>query len=282
MPSAEAAPTPPAASPAEPAEAGQPAEGGQAAEGARPSVRAAAQYATAANLSARIAIHAYGTNPQPWFSWLAERVAVAGDVLEVGAGTGELWRHLDASAARLTLTDFSAAMCERLRAVPGARVERCDATALPFADAAFDVVIANHMLYHVDDPAVALAEFARVLRPGGRLYAATNGADHMTDLNAVAAAIGRPDVAVSARQTFTAAGGPPLVARFFGDVAVGRYPCDLAVPSPGPVVSYLDSLAAVPLTPAQRDAARACVDSVIGADGVFRIRKHTVLITGSR
>jgi hypothetical protein len=44
---------------------------------------------------------------------------------------------------------------------------RIDATSIPFADASFDVLIAHHILEHIDDDARALAEFARVLRPGG-------------------------------------------------------------------------------------------------------------------
>jgi ubiquinone/menaquinone biosynthesis C-methylase UbiE len=43
-----------------------------------------------------------------------------------------------------------------------------DATELPFPDGSFDVVTCSHMLYHVPDPDGALAEFVRVLRPGGR------------------------------------------------------------------------------------------------------------------
>ncbi|MDX5456788.1 hypothetical protein ACGFI5_05455 [Micromonospora tulbaghiae] len=51
------------------------------------------QYAaTTGNLTARIALHSYGTNPQSWYAWLGERLPLSGDVLEVGAGTGELWR----------------------------------------------------------------------------------------------------------------------------------------------------------------------------------------------
>src|SRR6185312_11938075 len=50
---------------------------------------------------------------------------------------------------------------DRLRFAEG------DATALPFADASFDVVCAYQMLEHVPDPGAALGEFARVLRPGG-------------------------------------------------------------------------------------------------------------------
>jgi hypothetical protein len=42
-----------------------------------------------------------------------------------------------------------------------------DATALPYADACFDLILANHVLEHIDDDARALAELWRVLRPGG-------------------------------------------------------------------------------------------------------------------
>ncbi len=42
-----------------------------------------------------------------------------------------------------------------------------DATAIPFPDASFDVLIAHHLLEHIPDDAKALSEFARVLRPGG-------------------------------------------------------------------------------------------------------------------
>ena len=54
-----------------------------------------------------------------------------------------------------------------------------DAQELPFPDDAFDVVVANHMLYHVPEPARAAAEIGRVLRPDGLLLAATNGPDHL-------------------------------------------------------------------------------------------------------
>lgn len=251
-----------------------------------PSAHAISQYATTTgNLAARIAIHAYGTNPQDWFSWLDGRLPLAGDVLEVGAGTGKLWTRVDhgARGLRLTLTDFSPAMCDQLRTVTGARVQQCDATELPFGDAGFDTVIANHMLYHLDDPAAALREFARVLRPGGRLAVAVNGGDHLAELDALGPLIGRPELTLHATQNdFTAETGPAYVARFFTDVAVERYPCDLDVPTADPVLAYLASMASAPLTAEQLSAARDHVQARIDADGRFHVRKHTVLITASR
>jgi hypothetical protein len=64
-------------------------------------------------------------------------------------------------------------------------------------------------------------------------------------------------------------------------VSVERYPGDLAVPSVEPVLAYLDSWTP-PLSPDERAAAASHVRARIDAEGVFRVRKHTVLITGRR
>ena len=63
-----------------------------------------------------------------------------------------------------------------LHAARGVDARLGDVQELPFADGAFDAAVAAWMLYHVPDVERGLAELARVLRPGGRLVAVTNGA----------------------------------------------------------------------------------------------------------
>jgi SAM-dependent methyltransferase len=250
-----------------------------------PSSHATSQYAaTTANLTARISLHQnHSTNPQDWFAWLGQRLPLDGAICEVGAGTGLLWHRVGHTGRDLTLVDFSAAMCDTLRALPGARVHQADACHLPFPDASFDSLIANHMLYHVDDPAAAVREFARVLRPDGRIAVALNGRDHLRELDEIGPAIGRPDVGLSAGQNDVfAETGPGYLSACFTDVTTERFPGSLDIPDAEPVLAYLDSMADEPLTPPQREAARTLVQARIDAEGGFRVRKHTVLITARR
>ena len=103
----------------------------------------------------------------------------AGDVLELGVGTGIVAAALrrEAPALRLAGVDVSAGMLAHARErLPGALV-RGSAQRLPFADACFDGVVAVHVLHLVPDQAVTLAEAARVLRPGGRVVAVHAEAD---------------------------------------------------------------------------------------------------------
>jgi SAM-dependent methyltransferase len=97
-------------------------------------------------------------------------LATGRDVLEVGCGTGLILERLARAARRAEGIDLSPGMLEKARA-RGLTVREASATALPYADAEFDLVVSFKVLAHVPDLALALREMARVCRPGGRVLA---------------------------------------------------------------------------------------------------------------
>ncbi len=96
-----------------------------------------------------------------------------GDVLDIASGDGVLAELLSPHAERYVCIDSSQrvvnAASERLRRFENVEVIEGDMHALPFPDASFDLVVLMHALTYAEKPAKAVAEAARVLRPGGRL-----------------------------------------------------------------------------------------------------------------
>jgi ubiquinone/menaquinone biosynthesis C-methylase UbiE len=98
---------------------------------------------------------------------------LGGDVLEIGAGNGSVARQvlsLDPELAWVAMDidpHMTRAATARLAALPNATARTADATAMPFADHSFDSVVSCLMLHHIIEWERAVAEVARVLRPGG-------------------------------------------------------------------------------------------------------------------
>lgn len=95
------------------------------------------------------------------------------DVLEIGAGSGSaaqqaLRRNPELSWIAIDIDpQMTRAAAARLRVFPTASVKTADATVMPFPDESFDSVVSCLMLHHIVDWERAVAEVARVLRPGG-------------------------------------------------------------------------------------------------------------------
>jgi SAM-dependent methyltransferase len=228
-------------------------------------VREPEPYAAPARLQARIALHGFGpADAEDLHRWLW-RVAVRPDglpaearVLEVGVGSARMWRavaDLVPAGWRLTLTDRSSGMVDEASAVlaglgRAAEVRVADATALLFPDGAFDLAFANHMLYHVPEPAQAVAELRRVLRPGGRLVATTNGDGHLAEVVALLGELAAawPDLRVDTpeRLSFRLENGAAVLGRAFADVARHDHPGELRVDDADALARYLASMTYAP------------------------------------
>jgi SAM-dependent methyltransferase len=153
-------------------------------------------------------------------------------VLDVGCGEGQLARHLPGD--QWVGLDSSAEMLARAPEPKGMG----EATALPFADAAFGSLTLLYVLYHLPLPQVALAEAHRVLRPGGLVVVA---APSRHDSPELAHALPR------ARLTFDAELAPRMLAGLFVEVEVERWDAPLLeLPTRDAVRDYLVGKGVVP------------------------------------
>ena len=91
------------------------------------------------------------------------------EVLDAGAGQGTMSARLERLGYEVTGTDVSGTVVEVLRARLSGSVVEASITDLPFDDESFDGAVLGEVLEHVEDDRGALAELARVLRPGGVL-----------------------------------------------------------------------------------------------------------------
>jgi SAM-dependent methyltransferase len=115
-------------------------------------------------------------------SWLVDRLRIGPGraVVDLAAGTGKLTRLLTATGAELTAVEPVDAMRDQLvRACPGVRDITGTAEEIPLPDGSVDAVTVAQA-FHWFDPSAALAEIARVLRPGGVLGIAFNERDTRT------------------------------------------------------------------------------------------------------
>jgi len=219
------------------------------------------QYRDASNLNARVILHQrFSENPQGWFPWVfdtLEKLPAQARVLELGCGQGNLWSACPEripAGWSITLSDFSTGMLQaawRNLVVIGRgfKFEQFDTQAIPYADETFEIVIANHMLYHVPDRPRALAEIRRVLKPGGLLVAATNGKNHLKEMTAWFKRLGfEKDFSAS----FTLKNGLHQIKPFFSRVETRRYLDNLHIREVQPLLDYLRS--SIPIQEVPPDA----------------------------
>jgi len=210
------------------------------------------QYKDDNNLAVRIKLHAkHSTNKQGLIPWLFEKYEFSEGhrVLELGCGNGEQWQnriHQLPLDCILVLSDFSEGMVknvwERYSNHKNLLVQNIDIQKIPFPENSFDVVIANHMLYHIPDLQKAISEVKRVLKSGGKFYAATNGNGGMRPyLHNAFKQINPESNFFTKNFSFNMQNGSEILSDYFGDVQVFDFEDSLSITETQDLIDWLKS-----------------------------------------
>ena len=163
------------------------------------------QYQSSTNLNKRINIHSYSTSTQNWFDWVYERLQIQSGqkILEIGCGNAILWAHNAYKIpenVEITITDRSEGMLleaqKKLEPYQSVFDEQniqinyqiADANKLLLPTKSYDLIIANHMLYHVTNIKSCLETVSKALKANGTFCCSTIGKEHMKELHEIVAA----------------------------------------------------------------------------------------------
>lgn len=249
------------------------------------------QYKDSSNLDARIRLHIeFSVNKYGWFRWVFDQYEIPpkARILELGCGPGDLWLdNMDRIPAdwAVSLSDFSPGMLEKAQENLAHQAhpftfEIIDAQSIPYEADHFDVVLANHFLYHVPKRPKAITEIRRVLKPEGFIYATTIGMNHMKELPDLIERFDpeKGDFLRNDEIPFTLDDGADQLQAFFSEVQMRRYQDELRVTEADVLVDYAYSGMRLKLGQNQRDEFLRYIKQEMAAnDGVITIKKDSGL-----
>lgn len=208
------------------------------------------QYRNAKNLNDRISLHEkYSTNKQGWFNWLFNQIdfSKVNRLLELGCGNGKLWQEnrIDLRNREIFLSDISEGMVEEVRNKLGSDFNCivADAEKIPFKDEYFDSIIANHVLFYLNDLNLGLKEISRVLKPNGILYCSTYGKNHMKEITEIVQKFDSR-INLSNHSLFDIFGlenGESILKEYFFNVQRKDYQDSLEITESKPLIDYIMS-----------------------------------------
>lgn len=214
-------------------------------------------YATEDLLSIRIKTHELYSQPkQDFTAWILDLIPWMGNetVLDVGCGAGLYISPIEerlTSGGMIVSADLSLGMLfdvAQKEFASDTNLLNSNILQLPFPNDSCDVILANHMLYHVPDIPAAIAEIKRVLRPDGYLIAATNAKDSMMtmvkEIETAYEALGEPIQIppTPPRINFSLENGGKNIEPEFLDIQIHRFESFLVFPEAAPVVAYINSM----------------------------------------
>ena len=211
-----------------------------------------AQYRNSTNISARIRLHRlFSSNKQGWFPWIYEQCQITEGmkILELGCGNGRLWIENKAKLpadCEIILSDISEGMIRDVRREQSLQDDRFsfaafDCHAIPYEDASFDLVIANHVLFYCKDVDRVCSEVGRVLKPGGRFVCGTYGMAHMQEVSRLVIQFD-DRITLSGENLYEHFGkenGAQALAPYFAEVDWQQYEDALIVTQAEPLIEYV-------------------------------------------
>lgn len=208
------------------------------------------QYKDSTNIDIRIKLHEkYSTNPIKWFQWLYSQYQIKENdkVLEIGSGNGHLFKENEDHLikAQYILSDISEGIIHdakrELQKNDCFQFQCFDCHHIPYPDNTFDVVIANHVLFYLQDIDVVLKEIDRVLKKGGYFYCSTYGKNHMKEMTEIIKEY-NPKIVLSNVKLYDVFGlenGYEILKHYFQHVELKKHKDDLLVDNADDLIHYI-------------------------------------------
>lgn len=209
------------------------------------------QYENSSNIEARISLHKLcSTNSESWFKWIYRLSEIKENlrVLELGCGDGSMWLEnydLLPNNIEIVLSDISSGMIRdidlKLKNDKRFTFKVIDGQCINFNDETFDIVIANHVLFYLDDIPLALKEIHRVLKDNGKFICSTYSSKHMHEVDELVKEF-EPRIELSKDKLYEKFGkenGREILCKEFNNVAWYSYLDSLNITDENLLITYI-------------------------------------------
>ena len=243
------------------------------------------QYQNSNNLKVRISLHdQFSVNKKGWFNWLYEQIDFSrvARLLEVGCGNGKLWENqkVDLRNREIFLSDISEGMVQEVRKKLGNNFNciQLDCQSIPFKNEYFDAVVANHVMFYIQDIQKGLSEIVRVLRKNGVFYCSTYGREHMREITDIVKSYDSR-IELSQNKLYEVFGlenGEEILKKYFSNVQLKLYDDELIVDQSQPLVDYIMSCHGnqSEVIGARLNEFKQFIENIVDANGSIRITKQ--------
>lgn len=213
------------------------------------------QYVDSSNLNASVKLQdRFSSNKHGWYNWTFNNIKLRkkSKILEIGCGNGALWaKNIESlnDKVEVTLTDVCQDMIDDAKLNldgynKNFNFKIVDPNNIAYEDESFDIIIANHILFYMNDLDKVLSEIKRVLKVGGRFYCSTIGNDHMKELEELMIKF-NSNIKISEEKLSNKFGldnGEYILQEYFTDIHKHLYKDELVVNDTKGILEYIYSI----------------------------------------